>query len=115
MLDLDSDSGFAEDSQSWITFGGNYYLTPESHAAKVTVDLVWGLDDAVGGTGSFGNLGIGMAASAAAAINHVLDAREDAKMTRTHNRPLPQGEINGRNALLFALLLGALSMVILVV
>ena len=26
----------------------------------------------------FGNLGIGMAASAAAAINHVLDAREDA-------------------------------------
>ncbi len=62
-----------------------------------------------------GNLGIGMAASAAAAINHVLDAREDAKMTRTHNRPLPQGEINGRNALVFALLLGALSMLILVV
>ena len=62
-----------------------------------------------------GNLGIGMAASAAAAINHVLDAREDAKMARTHNRPLPQGEINGRNALIFATLLGALSMVILVV
>jgi len=41
----------------------------------------------------FGNLGIGMAASAAAAINHVLDAREDAKMTRTSGRPLPQGEI----------------------
>ncbi len=63
----------------------------------------------------FGNLGIGMAASAAAAINHVLDAREDAKMTRTHNRPLPQGEINGRNAMIFALLLGLLSMLILVV
>jgi protoheme IX farnesyltransferase len=63
----------------------------------------------------FGNLGIGMAASAAAAINHVLDAREDAKMTRTHNRPLPQGEIKGRNALIFALLLGSLSMLILVV
>jgi len=60
-----------------------------------------------------GNLGIGMAASAAAAINHVLDAREDAKMARTHNRPLPQGEINERNALIFAILLGALSMVIL--
>ena len=62
-----------------------------------------------------GNLGIGMAASAAAAINHVLDAREDAKMTRTHNRPLPQGEINAGNAMIFAILLGALSMVILVV
>jgi len=62
----------------------------------------------------FGNLGIGMAASAAAAINHVLDAREDAKMTRTSGRPLPQGQINERNALLFAVVLGALSMVILV-
>jgi len=61
----------------------------------------------------FGNLGIGMAASAAAAINHVLDAREDAKMARTSGRPLPQGEINGRNALLFAILLGALSMLML--
>jgi protoheme IX farnesyltransferase len=62
-----------------------------------------------------GNLGIGMAASAAAAINHVLDAREDAKMWRTHNRPLPQGEISSTQALVFAILLGALSMVILVV
>jgi len=62
----------------------------------------------------FGNLGIGMAASAAAAINHVLDAREDAKMARTSGRPLPQGEINERNALLFATTLGASSMVLLV-
>jgi protoheme IX farnesyltransferase len=62
-----------------------------------------------------GNLGIGMAAAAAAAINHVLDAREDAKMARTLNRPLPQGQLSERNALLFAGLLGALSMVILVV
>ena len=63
----------------------------------------------------FGNLGIGMAASAAAAINHVLDAREDAKMARTNARPLPQGEISPRQAMIFACLLGALSMVILVV
>ena len=61
-----------------------------------------------------GNLGIGLAASSAAAINHVLDAREDAKMSRTHKRPLPQGEINERNALIFAAVLGALSMFILV-
>ena len=63
----------------------------------------------------FGNLGIGMAAAAAAAVNHVLDAREDAKMARTSNRPLPQGEVSERNALLFAVLLAALSMAILVV
>ena len=63
----------------------------------------------------FGNLGIGMAASAAAAINHVLDASEDAKMARTNDRPLPQGEISSRQAMIFACLLGALSMVVLVV
>ena len=63
----------------------------------------------------FGNLGIGMAASSAAAINHVLDAREDAKMARTRQRPLPQGTISEAQALVFAILLGALSMVILVV
>jgi protoheme IX farnesyltransferase len=61
-----------------------------------------------------GNLGIGLAASSAAAINHVLDARVDAKMTRTHNRPLPQGEINQRNALIFAAVLATLAMFILV-
>jgi len=63
----------------------------------------------------FGNLGIGMAASAAAAINHVLDAREDAHMARTSRRPLPQGEIGETGALVFAGLLAVLSMVILVV
>ena len=62
----------------------------------------------------FGNLGIGMAASSAAAINHVLDAREDAKMKRTSHRPLPLGEVSPRQALVFAILLGALAMAILV-
>ncbi|MGB5438434.1 MAG: heme o synthase [Gammaproteobacteria bacterium] len=62
----------------------------------------------------FGNLGIGMAASAAAAINHVLDAREDAKMRRTSHRPLPLGEVSPRQAMVFAVLLGALAMAVLV-
>jgi len=62
----------------------------------------------------FGNLGIGLAAASAAAINHVLDAREDAKMARTSNRPLPQGEINERNALVFAGVLGLAAMLMLV-
>jgi protoheme IX farnesyltransferase len=62
----------------------------------------------------FGNLGIGLAAASAAAINHVLDAREDAKMARTSNRPLPRGEINERNALVFAGLLGLAAMLMLI-
>jgi len=61
-----------------------------------------------------GNLGIGLAAASAAAINHVLDRRIDAHMARTRNRPLPTGQLSHRRALAFALLLGAASMLILV-
>jgi protoheme IX farnesyltransferase len=58
-------------------------------------------------------LGIGLAASSAASINHVLDQRADAVMARTRARPLPTGQLSTRQALLFALVLGALSMLIL--
>ncbi len=60
-----------------------------------------------------GTLGIGLAASSAAAINHLLDARTDAKMRRTRNRPLPTGQLSSRNVLVFALCLGLLAMLIL--
>lgn len=62
----------------------------------------------------FGSLGIGMAASSAAAINHLLDARADQVMVRTRNRPLPTGRLDRRQVLLFALALAVLSMIILV-
>ncbi len=62
----------------------------------------------------FATLGIGMAAASGAAINQLVEQRIDAMMARTKNRPLPQGELNTRNALIFALLLCAISMVILV-
>ena len=58
-------------------------------------------------------LGIGLAASSAASINHVLDRHADAAMARTRARPLPTGQLNIRQALLFALVLGALSMLVL--
>ena len=61
-----------------------------------------------------GNLGIGLAAASAAALNHVLDRRIDAHMARTRNRPLPTGHLSYRRALAFALLLGVASMLILV-
>lgn len=63
----------------------------------------------------FGMLGIWLAASAAAAINHLLDQRIDARMARTAYRPLPQGELKPWQVLVFALGLALLSMAILVV
>ncbi len=61
----------------------------------------------------WGNLGIGLAAASAAALNQILDARIDATMARTRMRPLPTGALNEREALIFALLLGAASMLML--
>lgn len=61
----------------------------------------------------FGSLGIALAASSAAAVNHVLDRRFDAKMARTRNRPLPTGHVSGPQALAYAAVLAVLSMVLL--
>lgn len=61
----------------------------------------------------FGTLGIALAASAAAAINHVLDRRFDEQMARTRNRPLPTGHVTERQALSYALVLAVVSMVLL--
>jgi len=62
----------------------------------------------------FGTLGIGFASSSAAVYNHVLDARIDIQMMRTRGRPLPQGKLTERSALVFATILCILSMLILV-
>lgn len=62
----------------------------------------------------FASIGIMLAASSAAAINHVVDAKIDAKMHRTEDRPLPSGKVSAKTALIFALSLGVASMVILV-
>ena len=59
----------------------------------------------------YATVGIGLAASSAAALNHYLDQKADAKMARTKNRPLPKGELTSRNVVIFALLLGLLSMI----
>jgi len=61
----------------------------------------------------WGNLGIGLAAASAAALNQILDQRIDAKMARTRMRPLPTGALSERQAVIFALALGAASMLIL--
>jgi protoheme IX farnesyltransferase len=61
-----------------------------------------------------GTLGIWLAASSAAAIIQLLDSRIDAQMARTSWRPLVSGTLTPRQALLFALVLAALSMTVLV-
>lgn len=60
-----------------------------------------------------GSLGIGLAASSAAVVNHVLDARIDINMSRTRARPLPQGRITEFQALSFAVVLCVVSMLML--
>lgn len=54
----------------------------------------------------FSNLGVGLAAASAAAVNHILDQRIDARMARTARRPMPQGRITQRQAATFASCLG---------
>lgn len=61
----------------------------------------------------FGLTGIALASGSAAAINHVADDRIDALMGRTRNRPLPTGAVRRRDALVFALTIGAISMLML--
>jgi protoheme IX farnesyltransferase len=61
----------------------------------------------------FGTLGIGMAASSAAVVNHILDARIDIQMSRTRARPLPQGKLSEAHALGFATVLCIVSMLVL--
>ena len=62
----------------------------------------------------YGLIGIGFAASSAAAINHWADQKIDAIMLRTQHRPLPQGELKDWQVIIFALLLCLISMTVLV-
>lgn len=64
--------------------------------------------------GLLGFLGIWLAASAAASINQLLDAQIDAQMARTSWRPLVVGKVKPVQVLLFAGILTAISMTILV-
>ncbi len=95
-----------------------YELTKPRVVALIVFTAVVGMFLAVPGwPGSaalmFGTLGIGLAASSAAVVNHVLDARIDQQMLRTRARPLPQGRLNEWQALAFAAVLCAASMSIL--
>lgn len=61
-----------------------------------------------------GNLGIALAASSAASINHLVERHLDKLMHRTQRRPIAQGKIAPANAIWFAVILGVSSMAILI-
>lgn len=61
----------------------------------------------------FGTLGIGLAASAAAVVNHIVDHKIDVLMMRTQGRPIPQRKVDPINAIIFAGLMATLAMVLL--
>ena len=61
----------------------------------------------------FASIGIGLAASAAAIINQVIDQKIDSIMDRTKSRPLVQGNISPSHAVIFALFLSGSSLFIL--
>ncbi|CAN7573729.1 heme o synthase [Pseudoxanthomonas sp. LjRoot143] len=104
------------------TFRQYWDLTKPRVVALIVFTAIVGMFLAIDGLpdgaellrGALGFLGIWLAASSAAAINQLLDARIDAKMARTSWRPLVQGQVKPWQALVFALALAALSMAILV-
>ena len=58
-------------------------------------------------------VGIALVAGAAAAVNCLIEQKIDAVMARTRARPLPRGELNSRQTLVFSGLLGGAGLMLL--
>lgn len=52
------------------------------------------------------SIGIAFASMSAAVFNHIIDEKIDAQMSRTSKRPIPEGNINPKTALIFGLIMG---------
>jgi protoheme IX farnesyltransferase len=61
----------------------------------------------------YGNLGIALVAGSGAVVNHLIDYKVDSVMKRTHNRPIPQGRVDPKQAAMFAAAIGIVGMLIL--
>lgn len=60
-------------------------------------------------------VGIAMASGAAAAFNHLVEQKIDAKMARTRARPLPTGQLNSQQTFIFASIVALVGLSILYV
>lgn len=117
---MNTDPLAPKQTSSAIKFAQYYELTKPRVVALIIFTAVIGMFLAVPAMPPLlamvmGTLGIGLGAASGAAINQILDQRADNIMARTKGRPLPTGQLNTRQALIFAIALGVLSMVILVV
>lgn len=106
-----------ESSASWRDY---YELTKPGVVALMLLTSLIGMLLAVPGMVPLhvlilGNLGIGLCAGSAAAVNHLVDRHIDVKMARTFNRPVVTGRISLKNAIAFAFVLGLAGMTILMV
>ncbi|HSG04037.1 MAG TPA: heme o synthase [Marinobacterium sp.] len=95
---------------TWRDFVG---LCKLNVVAVMVLTLVVGLCLAVPGvppldTLLIASIGVGLASSSAAAINHVLDRNIDHKMARTAGRPFPQSRMTPQAALTFAAVIGVI-------
>ena len=106
----------ASDSAAQRATWRDYYeLGKPRVVALIVFTAVVGMFLAVPGLPPFsalawGTLGIGLAASSAAAVNHVVDRSFDRKMARTMLRPIPTGHLTERQALIYAAILCVASM-----
>lgn len=87
--------------------------------ALMLLTMLVGMYLAVPGSIAFSTLvfsltGVGLAASSAAAINHLVDRRIDAIMHRTRKRPIAQGRVSTSQAIIFAAVLGVVGLSILI-
>ncbi|MBU2884270.1 heme o synthase [Gilvimarinus agarilyticus] len=106
-----------EQSPSWRDY---YELTKPKVVMLMILTSVIGMLLAVPGMVPLhvliiGNLGIALCAGSAAAVNHLVDKGIDQKMARTHNRPVAKGRVGPMQALVFAGVIGALGMALLVI
>lgn len=56
------------------------------------------------------SIGIGMASASAAVFNHIVDEQIDIQMSRTDQRPLPQGKVSRNQALVWGVFLGVVGL-----
>lgn len=77
---------------------GMYLATPSSVALSILLPSL---------------IGIGFCAGSAAAVNHLVDKRIDKLMARTHKRPVAQGRVSQKHAMIFAAVMGSLGLFIL--
>ncbi len=107
-------------SKSSVLSWKNYYtLCKPNVVAEMLFTAVVGMLLAVPGMPTvgpfiYGTVGIALAASSAAAMNHFIDRKADALMRRTEKRPLPTGELSTGNVITFSIVLGVSSMLILI-